>query len=107
MRAFPDLKSREKMRDEFFEGELWKEELEHKLVPILEQYDVVVVDAKEASAIGGRPEPESTTSKRSWRSPFFNVVQVHPGLDVVAMLQSFPSFCRLQVSAGFIPPTAF
>ena len=47
MRAFPDLKSREKMRDEFYEGELWKEELEHKLMPILEQYDVVVVDAKE------------------------------------------------------------
>ena len=47
MRAFPDLKSREKMRDEFYEGKLWKEELEHKLMPILEQYDVVVVDAKE------------------------------------------------------------
>ena len=47
MRAFPDLKSREKMRDEFYEGELWKEELEHKLMPILEQYVVVVVDAKE------------------------------------------------------------
>jgi cellulose biosynthesis protein BcsQ len=25
-----------------------KEELEHKLMPILEQYDVVVVDAKES-----------------------------------------------------------
>jgi len=47
MRAFADLKSREKMRDEFYEGKLWKEELEHKLMPILEQYDVVVVDAKE------------------------------------------------------------
>jgi len=47
MRAFPDLKSREKMRDEFYEGKLWKQELEHKLMPILEQYDVVVVDAKE------------------------------------------------------------
>ena len=47
MRAFADLKSREKMRDEFYEGKLWKEELEHKLMPILEQYDVVVVDGKE------------------------------------------------------------
>jgi hypothetical protein len=46
MRAFPDLKSREKMRDEFYEGKLWKEELEQKLMPILEKYDVVVVEAK-------------------------------------------------------------
>ncbi len=47
MRAFPDLKSREKMRDQFYEGKLWKEELEHKLMPILEKYDVVVVEAKD------------------------------------------------------------
>ena len=45
MRAFPDLKSRERMRDEFYEGKLWKEELEQKLMPILEKYDVVVVEA--------------------------------------------------------------
>ena len=47
MRAFPDLKSREKMRADFYEGKLWKEELEQKLMPILEKYDVVVVEAKE------------------------------------------------------------
>ena len=46
MRAFPDLKSRTRMRDEFYEGKLWKEELEGKLMPILEKYDVVVVEAK-------------------------------------------------------------
>jgi hypothetical protein len=45
MRAFPDLKSRARMRDEFYEGKLWKEELEHKLMPMLEKYDVVVVEA--------------------------------------------------------------
>ena len=47
MRAFSDLKNREKMRDEFYEGKLWKEELEQKLMPILEKYEVVVVEAKE------------------------------------------------------------
>ena len=47
MRAFPDLKGREKMRNEFYEGKLWKEELEQKLMPILEKYDVVVVEANE------------------------------------------------------------
>src|SRR5260370_4615190 len=47
MRAFSDLRSREKLRDEFYEGKLWKEELEEKLMPILEKYDVVAVEAKE------------------------------------------------------------
>ena len=47
MRAFPDFKSREKMRDEFYEGKPWKEELEQKLMAILEKYEVVVVEAKE------------------------------------------------------------
>jgi hypothetical protein len=47
MRAFPDLKSRTRMRDEFYEGKLWKEELEQKLMPMLEKYDVVVVEAED------------------------------------------------------------
>src|SRR3984893_12355044 len=46
MRAFPDLKSREELRDQFYEGKLWKGELEQKLMPILERYDVVVVEAE-------------------------------------------------------------
>jgi hypothetical protein len=46
IRAFPDLKSRTQMRDEFYEGKLWKEELEHKLMPMIEKYDVVVVKAR-------------------------------------------------------------
>src|SRR5437016_11576074 len=45
MRAFPDLKSREAMRDQFYEGKLWKEDLEQKLMPMIERYDVVLVDA--------------------------------------------------------------
>lgn len=34
------------MRAEFYEGKLQKEELEHKLMPMLEKYDVVVVEAE-------------------------------------------------------------
>ena len=45
MRGFPDLQSRERMRDEFYEGKLWKAELEQKLMPNLEKFDVVIVDA--------------------------------------------------------------
>jgi hypothetical protein len=44
MRGFPDLPSREPMKAKFYEGELWKSELENVLLPMLEKYDVVVVE---------------------------------------------------------------
>jgi len=44
MRGFPDLASREPMKARFYEGDLWKTELEHVLMPMLEKYDVVLVD---------------------------------------------------------------
>ena len=45
MRAFPDPASREPMKARFYEGTLWKQELEAKLMPMIEKYDVVVVEA--------------------------------------------------------------
>jgi NIPSNAP len=45
MRAFPDLRSREPLKAQFYEGELWKRELEQTLLPMIEKYDVVVVEA--------------------------------------------------------------
>jgi hypothetical protein len=47
MRGFPDLPSREPMKAKFYEGELWKNELENILMPMLENYEVVVVDDPE------------------------------------------------------------
>jgi hypothetical protein len=44
MRGFPDLSSREPMKAKFYEGELWKLELENLLMPMIEKYDVVLVD---------------------------------------------------------------
>ena len=44
MRGFPDLASREPMKARFYEGELWKRELEGVLLPMIERYDVVLVD---------------------------------------------------------------
>ena len=44
MRGFPDLGSRESMKAQFYEGELWKRELESVLMPMLDKYEVVVVD---------------------------------------------------------------
>jgi len=44
MRGFPDLPSREPMKARFYEGDLWKRDLEHVLMPMIEKYDVVLVD---------------------------------------------------------------
>ncbi len=44
MRGFPDLPSREPMKARFYEGKLWKNELENVLMPMIEKYDVVLVD---------------------------------------------------------------
>jgi hypothetical protein len=44
MRGFPDLASREPLRAKFYEGDLWKSELEGLLMPMLDKYEVVVVD---------------------------------------------------------------
>jgi hypothetical protein len=44
MRGFPDLVSREPMKAQFYEGELWKSDLENVLLPMLENYEVVVVE---------------------------------------------------------------
>jgi hypothetical protein len=44
MRGFPDYASREPMKARFYEGDLWKRELEGTLMPMLDKYEVVVVD---------------------------------------------------------------
>jgi hypothetical protein len=47
MRAFPDLNSRDRMRKEFYQGKLFKDDLEKNHVPMLGKYDVVVIEAQE------------------------------------------------------------
>jgi hypothetical protein len=47
MRGFPDVASREPMKAKFYEGELWKRELENILLPLLDKYDVVLVEDPE------------------------------------------------------------
>lgn len=44
MRGFPGAASREPMKAKFYEGKLWKSELEAVLMPMLEKYDVVLVE---------------------------------------------------------------
>lgn len=47
MRGFPDLPSREPMKAKFYEGPLWKNELESILMPMLDKYEVVLVEDPE------------------------------------------------------------
>ena len=47
MRGFPEVASREPMKAKFYEGRLWKEELESIMLPMLEKYEVVLVDDPE------------------------------------------------------------
>jgi hypothetical protein len=44
MRGFPDRASREPMKQKFYEGPLWKQEIEQIPMPMLDKYDVVLVD---------------------------------------------------------------
>ena len=47
MRGFPDVASREPMKTKFYEGELWKHDLENILMPMLDKYEVVLVEDPE------------------------------------------------------------
>lgn len=44
MRGFPDMASRDPMKARFYEGKLWKQELERVVMPMLEKYEVTLVD---------------------------------------------------------------
>jgi NIPSNAP protein len=47
MRGFPDVASREPMKARFYEGDLWRCDLEGVLMPMIDKYEVVVVDDPE------------------------------------------------------------
>ena len=57
MRGFPDLESREPLKAAFYEGDLWKRELESVLMPMIDHYEVVLVD--DAEGLISWPETKS------------------------------------------------
>jgi hypothetical protein len=57
MRGFPDLASREPMKARFYESDLWKQELEAVLMPMLDEYKVVLVEGPD-SLFDIRSSPE-------------------------------------------------
>ena len=44
MRGFPDLESRDPIKARFYEGELWKNELEAIAMPMIDSYDVILCE---------------------------------------------------------------
>jgi hypothetical protein len=44
LRSFPSLEERERMRNDFYGGDLWKNELEAIAMPMLESYDVILCE---------------------------------------------------------------
>ncbi len=44
LRSFPSLDERDRMKNAFYEGELWKNELEAIAVPLIDHYDVILCE---------------------------------------------------------------
>jgi hypothetical protein len=49
MRGFPDIASREPMKAQFYEGPLWKGELEAIVMPMIEKYYAATVEVPEGA----------------------------------------------------------
>lgn len=57
MRGFTSMDARERLKSEFYEGRLWKEQLEKLLMPMLDRYDAVVVDDPAGTLTRYMPRP--------------------------------------------------
>lgn len=44
LRGFPSLDERDRMKDEFYEGPFWKNELESIAMPMIDSYDVILCE---------------------------------------------------------------
>ncbi|HKQ72556.1 MAG TPA: NIPSNAP family protein [Blastocatellia bacterium] len=56
LRSFPSLDERERMRNAFYEGELWKKELESIAMPMIESYDVILCETSSGYVFDGPRE---------------------------------------------------
>lgn len=58
LRSFPSLEERDRMKNEFYEGDLWKNELEGLAMPLLESYDVILCETSSGYVCDGPHEGE-------------------------------------------------
>lgn len=62
LRSFPSLEERDRMKDAFYGGELWKNELEAIAMPLLESYDVILCETASGYVCDGPLEEDVTNS---------------------------------------------
>ena len=58
LRSFPSLDERDRMKNDFYEGELWKKELESIAMPMIDSYDVILCETSSGYVFDG-PREES------------------------------------------------
>lgn len=58
LRSFPSLDERDRMKHAFYDGELWKNELESIAMPLIESYDVILCETSPGYVFDG-PREES------------------------------------------------
>jgi hypothetical protein len=56
LRSFPSLEERDRMKNEFYEGELWKNELEGIAMPLIDSYDVILCETSSGYVFDGPRE---------------------------------------------------
>src|SRR5215475_124186 len=56
LRSFPSLDERDRMKDAFYESELWKKELEAIAMPMLDSYDVILCETSPGYVCDGPHE---------------------------------------------------
>ena len=47
LRSFPDLEERDRMKTAFYESDIWKNEIEGVLMPILDAYDFTLCETSD------------------------------------------------------------
>ena len=58
LRSFPSLDERDRMKNTFYEGALWKNELEAIAMPLIDSYDVILCETSSGYVFDGpREEP--------------------------------------------------
>ncbi len=58
LRSFPSLEELDRMKNAFYEGELWKNELEPIAMPLIESYDVILCETSSGYVCDGPKEGE-------------------------------------------------
>jgi hypothetical protein len=59
LRSFPSMDERERMKNDFYEGDLWKNELESIAMPMIDSYDVILCETSPGCVFDDpRDEPD-------------------------------------------------